>query len=63
MEQNNTTTVTGCGDCPMCMVIDGFDFCNYPNHSIPPYTELFDVCPLKTTNSLTIQLKQDAPQT
>jgi hypothetical protein len=58
MNNTNTITVTGYGDCPMSTVIDGFDFCNYPNHSIPPYTELFDVCPLKT-NSLTIQLKQD----
>lgn len=51
-------TVTGCGDCPMCAVVDGFDFCNYPNHTIEPYTELFDVCPLKQS-SLTIKLKEN----
>jgi len=68
----NTITVTGCGDCPM----SGYDYewdyhsCRHPDDpdSAPYYSGdrgmfmLQRKCPLKT-NSLTIQLKQDAPQT
>jgi hypothetical protein len=63
MEQNNTITVTGCGDCPMYVKLPtlNYQWCGYPNN---PYAsaelrvDLHATCPLKT-NSLTIQLKQD----
>lgn len=58
MEQNNTITVTNCENCPMYDVVEHGELCRL----VPDSDNLFATCPLKT-NSLTIQLKQDAPQT
>jgi hypothetical protein len=58
MEQNNTITVTGCGDCPMCIGLHDIVLCIHPDKEPVMVSDIFDVCPLKQS-TLTIQLKQD----
>lgn len=55
-------TVTGCGDCPFANDEVGIYFCMHPQLETPPYTNIFDTCPLKT-DSITIKLKQDENST
>jgi len=55
----NTITVTGCGDCILCVRLHDVTLCTHPaTTEFLKVNDIFDVCPLKT-NSLTITLKQD----
>ena len=64
-QADNTITVTGCGDCPMRRYGKSgklLGWCKHPKQISDREVNIFATCPLKT-NSLNIQLKQDAPQT
>jgi hypothetical protein len=58
-QADNTITVTGCGDCPMYEVQDGYHYCKIQKEHEMFLYNLMAECPLP----LTIQLKQDAPET
>ena len=56
-----TITVTGCWDCPMYSVEDGYNYCKMQKVYELFMSELFRNCPLKT-DSITIKLMQDETQ-
>ena len=57
-QADNTITVTGCGDCPMYEVREGYHYCSMQKEHEMFMSVLMVECPL-LDNPITIQFKQD----